>query len=136
MSGYLQRRCEALERKVELLQAAIKETWSFINYKNLPLSLELDIQKQPTLTAINWNKRAFAPLLKVVEKEAIRILQEENGPVHYKVIVEAVERKHSKLLERWKEPNIAGKVRDLATMGILTRVGKGMYFYGAKLMQK
>ena len=42
---------------------------------------------------------------------------------------------HKKLLERWRTPNIAGKVRDLACMGYLKRVGKGMYFYGPKLAQ-
>jgi len=40
---------------------------------------------------------------------------------------------HKALLGHWKTPNIAGKVRDLAVLGFLLRVGKGMYFYGPKL---
>lgn len=132
---FLVRKIEALERKVELLQASIKETWKFIDYKSLPLSLELEIEKQPTLTDIDWNRKAFAPLLNVTQIEALRILQETNEPIHYKVIVEAVERNHADLLKRWSEPNIAGKVRDLASQGVLKRVARGMYFYGPKLMQ-
>jgi len=130
----LERRCEALENQVALLKAAIKETWSFIKYE-LPLSLEVEVAKQPTLKNVDWNRKAFQPLLDATLNEATKILQTTNEPVHYTVIVDQVERKHEKLVARYSNPNIAGKVRDLAVEKWLLRVGKGMYFYGPKMAE-
>jgi len=136
MSEYLLRRLEALERQNSLLKAAIKETWTFVSY-GLPLSVEIDVQEQPSLKAIRWNRKAFKPLLDLILNEALKILQETNAPTHYSVIVKAVEnnQENQPLLERYSDPNLPGKVRDLAVEGYLTRVGKGMYFYGPKLAQ-
>ena len=137
---YQTQRIEALERQVELLKAAIKETWGFIDYKRLPLSLEMEIQRQPTLTEVSYNRRLFKQLHKLVLEEATRILHETNEPVHYTVIVQAVERKHTAFLQKaWTrnelgdKANLPGKVRDLACQGWLKRVGKGTYFYGPKM---
>lgn len=125
-------RLEALERQVELLRAAIKETWDFIKYQ-LPLSVEIEVAKQSSLKKVIYNQKGFKPLLNAVLNEATKILQETNEPVHYTVIVEMVKKNHADLLAHWNKPNLDGKVRDLASQGYLVRVGKGMYFYGPKL---
>lgn len=141
-SPYLIQRLEALERQNALLKAAIKESWGFVKY-NLPLSLEIEVAKQASLKAVKYNRRVFKQLLDVVLNESVKILQETNEPVHYTVIVEAVKRNHKAMLqEAWTRDDLGdkasldGKVRDLATMGFLVRVGKGMYFYGPKLAEK
>ena len=132
---------EALEKQVELLRAAIKETWKFIQYK-LPLSIEIEIAKQNSLKTVTYNMKLFKPLLDIVLNETLKILQETNEPVHYTTIVELVKQKHKGMLDAaWTrneladKANLAGKVRDLASMGYLTRVSKGMYFYGPKLAE-
>jgi hypothetical protein len=141
MSEYLTRRLEAVEKQNALLKAAIKETWGFVKY-HLPLSLELEVQAQPTLKTIEYNRKAFQPLLDLVLNTSVEVMQETNRPFHYKTAVDLIlnraedDEKLKKLLARYSEPNLAGKVRDLATMKWLVRVGKGMYFYGPKLAEK
>ena len=141
MSEFLASKLEAVERQCALLRAAIKETWGFVKY-HLPLSLELEVQKQPTLKTIEYNRRAFQPLLDLVLNTAVEVMQETDGPFHYKTVVNLILKRAEddedleKLLARYSEPNLAGKVRDLATMKYLVRVGKGMYFYGPKLAEK
>ena len=130
---------EALERQIQMLRSAIKETWKFIKY-DLPLSIEIEVAKQESQTKVTYNKKVFKPLLDIVLNETVKILQETCEPVHYTLIVELVKQKHRAYLDsEWTKDeladkaNLAGKVRDLASMGYLTRVGKGMSFYGSEL---
>ena len=132
---------DALQRQNELLKAAIKETWKFIKYR-LPISLELEVAKQPTLKNIIYEQKDFQVLLDKTLDVAIEILQETNEPVHYSTIVELVKARHPKLLQKWTrndlgdKANLNGKVRDLASQKWLVRVAKGMYFYGPRLAEK
>ena len=134
MSEALLKQLEAVQRQNELLKAAIKETWGFVKYV-LPLSLEIEVAKQPTLKNVEYNRKHFQPLLDLMLNAAVEIMQETNAPFHYKTAVDLVwaRSENEKLLARYSEPNLAGKIRDLATMKLLVRVGKGMYFYGSKL---
>jgi len=115
-----------------ILKSAIKETWSFISY-DLPSGLEIEISEMASQTEIIYNQDDFKALLNATLEETVKLLKEKNEPVHYKVIQDMVTVHHKALLSHWKTPNIAGKVRDLASLGFLKRVGKGMYFYGPKL---
>lgn len=141
MSEFLARKLEAVEKQRDLLKAAIKKTWGFIKY-HLPLSVELEVSQQPELKDVAWNRRAFKPLSEVVLNETVKILQEVNGPVHYTTIVEAVKKRAEddedleKLLKRYKNPDLARRVRALADEKWLVRLGNGMYFYGPKLAEK
>lgn len=128
----VEKRNAALVKQNMLLKSAIKETWSFISY-DLPLGLEIEISEMASQTEIIYNQDDFKQLLNVTLEEAVKLLKETNEPVHYKVIQDMVKVHHKALLSHWKTPNIAGKVRDLAVLGFLLRVGKGMYFYGPKL---
>ena len=134
-SQLLEKRNAALVKQNLLLKSAIKETWSFIEY-DLPLSLEIEISEMQNQTETVYNRGSFKPLLDATLEEAVKLLKSKNEPVHYRVIEDMVILHHKKLLERWRTPNIAGKVRDLACQGFLKRVGKGMYFYGPKLAQQ
>jgi len=142
LGNYDRNRVEALEREVEHLKAAIKETWHFVSY-NLPVSLEIEIEQQASLKAVEYNPRTFEYLQEITLNAGLEIMQETNEPVHYSVIVERVKHKHQDFLSKFwtrqqlgDKASLDGKVRDLASKGLLIRVGEGMYFYGPELKKR